>query len=127
MGLTTEVLSVTSELDQRLFPLIKTGVAVAGLLLIWRLWRFTILPSFEPSEPKPLPYWLPCMTIPILMTETSEILMIVVIGDSANHLWHHRALGYIAPRKLISLENRTFEGFLSRLGILSDIWTVIMP
>jgi hypothetical protein len=30
-----------------------------ALLLLWRLWRFTILPSYHPEEPKELPYWIP--------------------------------------------------------------------
>jgi hypothetical protein len=32
-----------------------------SLLFIWRLWRFTILPSFHPHEPKELPYWTPIL------------------------------------------------------------------
>ncbi len=29
------------------------------LLLLWRLWRFTIVPAWWPDEPKLLPYWVP--------------------------------------------------------------------
>lgn len=65
MGLTEEAFSATSELDQRVSVLFRIVVAFAGLLLLWRLWRFTILPTFEPTEPKALPYWLPCMLIPV--------------------------------------------------------------
>lgn len=32
----------------------------AGLLLTWRLWRFSILPRLYPNEPKKAPYWIPC-------------------------------------------------------------------
>ena len=32
----------------------------AGLLLTWRLWRFSILPKLYPNEPKEAPYWIPC-------------------------------------------------------------------
>lgn len=29
-------------------------------LLVWRLWRFTVLPMLHPNDPKELPYWMPC-------------------------------------------------------------------
>lgn len=29
-------------------------------LLVWRLWRFTVIPWLRPDEPKELPYWIPC-------------------------------------------------------------------
>lgn len=30
-----------------------------AIWLSWRIWRFTIRPSFRPNEPKELPYWIP--------------------------------------------------------------------
>ncbi len=47
-------------LDQRLLYTLTVFVSTAGLLLLWRLWRFTLLPAIRPDEPKELPYWLPC-------------------------------------------------------------------
>ena len=35
-------------------------ICVVGLLS-WRLWRFTIVPLLAPTEPRELPYWIPCM------------------------------------------------------------------
>ena len=35
-------------------------ILLTGSLLLWRLWKFTILPLFEPNQPKRLPYWIPC-------------------------------------------------------------------
>lgn len=32
----------------------------AGLLLTWRLWRFSLFPRLYPNEPKEAPYWIPC-------------------------------------------------------------------
>lgn len=29
------------------------------LLVLWRLWRFSLLPAWYPREPKELPYWIP--------------------------------------------------------------------
>jgi hypothetical protein len=29
------------------------------VLLLWRLWRFTIVPFLFPNQPRTLPYWLP--------------------------------------------------------------------
>ena len=29
------------------------------LLLPWRLWTFTVLPSLRPHDPKEVPYWIP--------------------------------------------------------------------
>jgi hypothetical protein len=34
-------------------------LCLLSLLLLWRLWRFTILPRFHIHEPKELPYWTP--------------------------------------------------------------------
>lgn len=31
-----------------------------SLLLVWRLWAFTIKPLLRANEPRELPYWIPC-------------------------------------------------------------------
>ena len=41
------------------YPL-QAIILLTGSLLLWRLWKFTILPLFEPNQPKRLPYWIPC-------------------------------------------------------------------
>lgn len=33
-----------------------------SLLLLWRLWRFSLSPHLWPQAPKELPYWVPCKT-----------------------------------------------------------------
>jgi hypothetical protein len=37
------------------------GLAAVPLLLLvlWRVWSFTIVPTMNPDEPRALPYWLP--------------------------------------------------------------------
>lgn len=35
-------------------------LAIGVLLLSWRLWTFTILPTLRPDEPREIPYWIPC-------------------------------------------------------------------
>ena len=36
------------------------AVAASSLLLvIWRLWTFTILPKLYPKNPREIPYWIP--------------------------------------------------------------------
>ena len=42
------------------FELTLTAGALAILLLLWRLWRFTVVPFLQPLEPKEIPYWIPC-------------------------------------------------------------------
>ena len=41
----------------------NSGLALICLLattwLLWRLWRFEILPLIYPDDPKELPYWIP--------------------------------------------------------------------
>lgn len=32
---------------------------LAGLLLLWRVWAFTIRSALKPDEPPELPYWIP--------------------------------------------------------------------
>ena len=49
-----------SGLDPRLQYIMQITTAIAGLLLLWRLWKFTVIPLLKPDEPKILPYWIPC-------------------------------------------------------------------
>ncbi|KAL8862408.1 MAG: hypothetical protein Q9178_001417 [Gyalolechia marmorata] len=37
------------------------ALLLIGLLLSWRLWRFTITPWLHPDDPKELPYWIPIL------------------------------------------------------------------
>ena len=61
-----QVMSIVSvllgwgELNGGSLTLFKVLAALGGLLLFWRLWRFTILPTFATAEPRELPYWIPC-------------------------------------------------------------------
>ncbi|VUC27966.1 unnamed protein product [Clonostachys rosea] len=43
------------------------------LLLVWRLWRFTIRPWLRPLEPKEIPYWIPCHTVGFLRSSDKLI------------------------------------------------------
>ena len=45
----------------RLVPLnaLLIGFGLSVLLLVWRLWRFTIVQTLWSNEPKVLPYWIP--------------------------------------------------------------------
>lgn len=38
----------------------RVAVACFAVLLLWRLWRFTVEPLIYPNEPKTYPYWIPC-------------------------------------------------------------------
>ena len=49
-----------SGLDPRLQYAMQITGSMAGLLLLWRLWIFTVRPLLKPDEPKILPYWIPC-------------------------------------------------------------------
>jgi hypothetical protein len=35
-------------------------LACGTILLLWRLWVFTVRPWIWPSEPRYMPYWVPC-------------------------------------------------------------------
>ncbi|KAL7791987.1 cytochrome P450 [Trichoderma ceciliae] len=39
--------------------LVVGAVALISVWLLWRLWRFTVLPWMYPDDPKELPYWIP--------------------------------------------------------------------
>ncbi|KAF4634720.1 hypothetical protein G7Y89_g3382 [Cudoniella acicularis] len=67
-------LKLKSNLVTYSHPAIQVLGACAGLLLLWRLWRFTIAPMLWPNEPKPLPYWIP------------------IIGHSWEFMHHSQAL-----------------------------------
>ena len=34
--------------------------AVVSMMILWRLWTFTVKPYWKPDEPRELPYWIPC-------------------------------------------------------------------
>ncbi len=38
---------------------LSISLALLAVLLLWRIWTFTILPILHPDEPKELPYWTP--------------------------------------------------------------------
>lgn len=42
------------------YPSVTIAVISACVLVLWRIWRFTVLPSYYPNDPKELPYWIPC-------------------------------------------------------------------
>ncbi len=68
-------------LDQRLVYAFTIFVSAAGLLLLWRLWRFTALPAMRPDEPKELPYWVPCTSF----LEQDPLPQYILLNDS-NHI-----------------------------------------
>lgn len=34
-------------------------VGLGSVLLVWRIWTFTIRPWLHPHEPRDIPYWVP--------------------------------------------------------------------
>ncbi|KAJ8124791.1 hypothetical protein O1611_g8848 [Lasiodiplodia mahajangana] len=40
-------------------PLVGLMLLPLAMLLLWRSWRFTIIPLLYPNDPKELPYWIP--------------------------------------------------------------------
>lgn len=82
MGLVGDVLRALPELEQRWSTTLLIFTGAATLLLSWRLWRFTIEPTMRPTEPKELPYWLPCeQAIPTCSISSNQLMTIVVFGD----------------------------------------------
>lgn len=74
MGLVGDMLLALTQLEQRLSTTLLIFTGAATLLLAWRLWRFTIEPTMKPTEPKELPYWLPCeqaISQPVLLVQTN--------------------------------------------------------
>lgn len=39
---------------------VRVVTCLLSTLILWRTWRFTILPLLHPDYPKELPYWIPC-------------------------------------------------------------------
>lgn len=57
--------------DDSSVPLAFPILAVCWLF--WRLWTFTILPALRPTEPKEVPYWIPCELSMIRDSASAEI------------------------------------------------------
>jgi hypothetical protein len=43
------------------------------LLLLWRLWKFSLKPYLYPDDPKELPYWIPCRSSTISVQTDANI------------------------------------------------------
>jgi hypothetical protein len=39
---------------------LQVFILLFASLLVWRCWKFTIIPRLYPRRPKTLPYWVPC-------------------------------------------------------------------
>lgn len=48
------------------FFLAKAVVCMLLPLVLWRAWKFTILPILRPDQPKEFPYWIPCKNYALL-------------------------------------------------------------
>lgn len=61
LDLIVSVLSKANPLQTHpsVWVVVLTMGVLGMLLIIWRLWRFTLLPAWYPREPKELPYWIP--------------------------------------------------------------------
>ncbi len=82
MGLVGNLLLALTELEQRLSTTLLIFTGAATLLLSWRIWRFTIEPMMKPTEPRELPYWLPCeQAISTCSFSSNQLITIVVFGD----------------------------------------------
>ena len=42
------------------------------IILIWRLWRFSLAPTHIPNDPEQLPYWIPCTSISSLTHDEKQ-------------------------------------------------------
>lgn len=54
------MLSVLSTLNGPLVHALQLTLLFAGSLLLWWIWKFTLVPILKPNEPKELPHWIPC-------------------------------------------------------------------
>lgn len=52
---------------------LRPVIFVAVLLILWRIYRFNIVPLLRPDEPKELPYWIPCTCQPPTQRPTQQI------------------------------------------------------
>ncbi|MCJ1288255.1 hypothetical protein MMC26_007610 [Xylographa opegraphella] len=67
--------SALNEINGPLVTFTKVVTALGGSLLLWRLWRFTLLPTFTPGGPAELPYWIPFVGHAIAFFKDSEGLL----------------------------------------------------
>ncbi|ORY10363.1 cytochrome P450 [Clohesyomyces aquaticus] len=58
-----------------LHRLLLVPAALLSALLLWRIWRFTVLPIVRPNEPRELPYWTPCTCHTIAFFGNSDKLL----------------------------------------------------
>ncbi|KAL6233351.1 hypothetical protein BDW75DRAFT_215334 [Aspergillus navahoensis] len=59
----------------RVLPDLPAVIFVVSLLLLWRLWRFTLSPRYYPDDPKELPYWIPILGHGIAFFNNSNSLL----------------------------------------------------
>lgn len=74
--LLNKLILLVQRIDSRGALLVLLSITPFLVLVLWRLWRFSVMPLFHPDKPKELPYWIPCKqnlkTIPILI-ESNEL------------------------------------------------------
>lgn len=61
------LVSIAQEMNEKTLYLFWALCTISAILLLWRLWVFTVLPALRPDEPKELPYWIPCKHAEITM------------------------------------------------------------
>ncbi|MCJ1377230.1 hypothetical protein MMC17_000322 [Xylographa soralifera] len=121
-------LFMISETHGPLITCTKLVIALGGSLLLWRLWRFTLLPAFVPDEPKELPYWIPFVghAIPFfkdsegLLTygryyfkNTREIFSITIAGQKMYIITSPKDVATVYKHP----DTLTFEGFVKDMYV----------
>lgn len=59
------------------------------MLLVWRLWKFSVVPALYPNDPKEFPYWMPCKINMIIRNSSSVdgLTFLTVLGINPSIFW----------------------------------------
>ncbi|KAI3317207.1 putative cytochrome p450 [Xylariaceae sp. AK1471] len=55
----TEIIFVHDSASLVNSALTRAVISLLSALVLWRIWRFTVLPLLHPDQPKEFPYWVP--------------------------------------------------------------------
>ncbi|KAL4786384.1 cytochrome P450 oxidoreductase [Aspergillus varians] len=56
-------------------PASLAAITTLSLLIVWRIWRFEIMPRYYPDDPKELPYWIPILGHGVAFFNNSNALL----------------------------------------------------
>ena len=97
--------------------ILSVFIVPALVLIMWRVWTFTVRPALNPREPREIPYWIPGKLGCRLKSHDNHLShanLCVVIGKTFS------SIAVPLPKALIHCEGHSLSLFNDFGGLLVD-------